>query len=383
MSCSINPTSWGSCVGAGLGKAAGGLAAAGMDGIASAFATGVGKIVATLATFWTTVPTVSLTGANGPVAMITGMLDWLMLVVGVMSIFLVAIRLAITQSGEVLQEAGIGLVRFVIVTSVQVPTVALLAAAGDLFSAWILNVASGGHFGTRVVVVFGAAIASGGLGSAVVFIVALLTILSSLGQVIAMVFRNGVLVLTAGASPVFGAAAIYKGNEDAWRKLWTWQLAFVLYKPAAALVYATAFVMVGDGKTPIDVLSGMGLMIMSVLALPALLRLMMPVAAKISAGGGAGAALAGAGAVASGVAAVHSAKSGRGPSGANSTGGQQSPPAQPGPSGANAGEAAGGAARGATAAAGPAGAAMAGAAQAMGATKQMASAGASTGSEQS
>lgn len=380
MSCSINPTSWGGCVGAGLGKAAGGLAAAGMDGIANAFATGVGKIVATLATFWTTVPTVSLTGADGPVAMITGMLDWLMLIVGVMSIFLVAIKLAITQSGEVLQEAGIGLVRFVIVTSVQVPTVALLAAAGDLFSAWILHVASGGNFGKRVVVVFGAVLTSGGLGSAVVFIVALLTILSSLGQVIAMVLRNGVLVLTAGASPVFGAAAIYKGNEDTWRKLWTWQLAFIFYKPAAALVYATAFVMVGDGKTPIDVLSGMGLMIMSVLALPALLRLMMPVAAKISAGGGAGAALAGAGAVASGVAAVHAAKGARGANGSNSSSGQQSPPAQPGPSGANAGASAAG---GMAAAAGPAGAAMAGAAQAVGAAKQMASAGASTGSEQS
>jgi len=375
MGCSINPLSWGDCAGDLLGKAAGGLASAGFDAVAQAFASGVGKIVATLATFWTSVPTTALSGdSDSPVGMLNAMLDWLMLVVGILSVFLVAIQLAITHRGDALADAGIGLVRFVLVNATQLPALALLAGAGDAFSAWIVNVASGGNFGTRVTEVFGASLASG-LGSALVFIGALLAIFASLAQVIAMVARNGVLILTAAASPIAAAAAIYKGNDAMWRRLWMWQLAFVLYKPTAAFVYAAAFVTVGDGKDATDVLSGLALMIMSVLALPALLRLMMPVAARMGSGGAGAAALAGGVAVASGVASVVSARrataslggasgggsgGGSGPSGAAPSGGPRgSGQLSGGPVGA--GGAAGGAASG-----GAAGSAAGGAAGAAG-----------------
>lgn len=340
MGCSINPLSWGECAGDLLGKAAGGLASAGFDAVATEFAKGVGKIVATLATFWTSVPTTALSGDPGsPVGMLNAMLDWLMLVVGILSVFLVAIQLAITHRGDALADAGVGLVRFVLVQATQLPALALLAGAGDAFSSWIVNVASGGNFGTRVTEVFGASLASS-LGSALVFIGALLAIFASLAQVIAMVARNGVLILTAAASPIAAAAAIYKGNDALWRRLWMWQLAFVLYKPTAAFVYAAAFVTVGDGKNATDVLSGLALMIMSVLALPALLRLMMPVAARMGSGGAGAAALAGGVAVASGVASVVSARRatatlGSGALGSGSGGGAGGSPGGGGPSGAS------------------------------------------------
>lgn len=392
MGCSINPLSWGECAGDLLGKAAGGLASAGFDAVAQAFASGVGKIVATLATFWTSVPTTALSGdASSPVGMLNAMLDWLILAVGILSVFLVAIQLAITHRGDALADAGIGLVRFVLVNATQLPALALLAGAGDAFSAWIVNVASGGNFGTRVTEVFGASLASG-LGSALVFIGALLAIFASLAQVIAMVARNGVLILTAAASPIAAAAAIYKGNDAMWRRLWMWQLAFVLYKPTAAFVYAAAFVTVGDGKDATDVLSGLALMIMSVLALPALLRLMMPVAARMGSGGAGAAALAGGVAVASGVASVVSARrataslgggggsggggsgGGAGPSGAApSTGPRGSGPIGSGPAG-SAGAAGGGAAGSAAGGAGGAAAGVAGAAGPVAAGVQLASA---------
>jgi hypothetical protein len=308
MGCSINPLSWGSCVGDAIDWAVGGVASAGFDAVAGAFAKGVGKIVATLSTFWTNVPTATLSqDARSPVGMLNAMLEWIMLAVGILSIFLVSIHLAITRKGDALADAGMGLVRFVLVCSAQVPAVALLAGAGDAFSSWIVNAAAGGHFGERITQVFGVSLASG-LGSALVFIGALLAIFASIAQVIAMVARNGVLILTAAAMPVAAAAAIYKGNDGLWRRLAMWQLAFVLYKPTAAFVYAAAFVTVGDGKNATDVLSGLALMIMSVLALPALLRLMMPVAARIGGGGAGAAAAAGGVAVASGVASVVSAR---------------------------------------------------------------------------
>jgi Cobalamin biosynthesis protein CobN and related Mg-chelatases len=367
------------------------LASAGFDAVVKEFAKGVGNIVKTLATFWTNVPTEKLSTASGtPVGMLTAMLDWVMLAVGLLSILLVAGHMAITHRGDTLADAGTGIVRFILVTSCQVPAIALLAGAGDEFSKWIINTAAGGNFDTRVGEVFGTALASGPLGTAVVFIGCLLAIVASIAQVIAMVARNGVLIITAAFSPVAAAAAIYKGNEEMWRKLWMWQLAFVLYKPVAATVYAAAFVTIGNGKSATDQLSGLALMIMSVLALPALLRLMMPISSKMSAGGGGG-ALAGAAVAASGVGSVmasrHSSGSGggggagrgsspQGPSGASGV--PSSAPAAAGASGAGAG-AAGAGASGAGAAGGPPGMAVGAAVQAVGAVKGMAESAAASG----
>jgi len=209
MSCSINPTSWGDCAGGLLAHAAGGLASAGFDAVVGEFAKAVGTIVKTLATFWTSVPTESISQAQGtPVGMLTAMLDWVMLAVGLLSILLVAGHMALTHRGDALTDAGTGIVRFVLVTSVQVPVIALLAVAGDEFSSWIITTSAGGNFDARVSAVFGTALAVGPLGTALVFIGSLLTIVAAFAQVIAMVARNGVLILTAALSPVAGAGGI-------------------------------------------------------------------------------------------------------------------------------------------------------------------------------
>lgn len=202
MGCSINPLSWGECAGDLIGDAAGGLASAGFDAVVGEFAEGVGRIVKTVSTFWLSVPTEKLSTAQGtPVGMLTGMLSWIMLAVGLLSLLLVADRMAITHRGDVLAEAGGGLVRFVLVNSAQIPAVALLAGAGDEFSKWIVNTAADGNFDKRVGQVFGTALATGPLGTAVVFIGCLMAIVAAIAQVIAMVARNGVLIITAAASP--------------------------------------------------------------------------------------------------------------------------------------------------------------------------------------
>ena len=171
MGCSINPLSWGECVGNALGGAAGGLASAGFDAVVNEFAQGVGNIVKTLSTFWLSVPTEKPSTAQGtPVGMLSAMLDWVMLAVGILSLLLVAGRMAITHRGDALADAGGGLVRYVLANSAQIPAIALLAAAGDEFSKWIVDTAADGDFDTRVGEVFGTALASGPLGTAVVFI---------------------------------------------------------------------------------------------------------------------------------------------------------------------------------------------------------------------
>ena len=361
MGCSINPLSWGGCVGDALGSAAGGLASAGFDAVVKEFAEGVGDIVKTLSTFWLSVPTEKPSTAQGtPVGMLSAMLDWVMLAVGILSLLLVAGRMAITHRGDALAEAGGGLVRYVLANSAQIPAIALLAAAGDEFSKWIVTTAADGHFDTRVGEVFGTALATGPLGTAVVFIGCLLAIVAAIAQVIVMVARNGVLIITAAASPVAAAAAINSGKKEIWEKLWMWQLAFVLYKPVAATIYAAAFVTIGHGTSAIDQLSGLALMIMSVLALPALLRLMMPVSARMSGGGGG--ALAGAAVAASGIGSVMASRGGRSAgAGGGSTAGPGGGCGDGGPSGSSGVHTAAASRAGAAAAGSGGGAAAAGA----------------------
>ena len=61
------------------------------------------------------------------------------------------------------------------------------------------------------------------------------------------------------------------------KKLWGWMFAWVLYAPAAALVYAAAFSLMDTSKDLTGVISGYMMIVLAVLALPALLRLIPPV----------------------------------------------------------------------------------------------------------
>ena len=71
-----------------------------------------------------------------------------------------------------------------------------------------------------------------------------------------------------------------------------WLVAFILYKPAAAIVYAAAFQLAGtnvfqdDGTGFIAVLTGLILMVLALFAMPALMRFVTPLVGAMSAGAG-------------------------------------------------------------------------------------------------
>ena len=73
-----------------------------------------------------------------------------------------------------------------------------------------------------------------------------------------------------------------------------WLVAFILYKPAAAIVYATAFrlagsdVFGGDGDELMSAVTGLVLMVLALAALPALMRFVTPMVGALSSGGGGG-----------------------------------------------------------------------------------------------
>ncbi len=312
-------------------------------------------------TFWTGVGVPGLTVGSGPIGELRANTAWLTAFVAVVSVLVCAGRLAISRSSRPAGEAFKGLLILVVVSGCGVAAVNALVVFGDAYSVWVLDRSTDGQLGQRM-----ARLATvgdvGTLGFGLMLVIGLLGIFSSLAQLGLMLVRVGVVTIFAGLLPLAAAGTGTQTGMDYFKRMLSWLLAFVLYKPAAATVYAASFLMIGDGTDATSVLAGLFMMILSIVALPAMLRLVTPaVGAAVAAGAGAGGGAAAAGMVLASGARMRSGASGSPspPAGGLSPAGLAG--ASGGPSGARSGARSGGGAAGA--AAGGAGAA-AGAAQA-------------------
>jgi type IV secretion system protein TrbL len=102
-----------------------------------------------------------------------------------------------------------------------------------------------------------------------------------------LAFRAAMLVMLAGFLPIAAAMTTTQAGREHMRKYLAWVIAFVAWKPCAALIYAAAFRLLGthnlDATGAGSVLIGVTLMTMAILALPALLRFLVPAVAALHA----------------------------------------------------------------------------------------------------
>jgi len=321
-------------VGGAVGGAANAAAQAFVDGFADGFAT----LVKTMTTFWVDVPTPQLAGAGGPVARVQHLVYWTQGFLLVLSLLYVAGKTALNRSGKVAGEAARGLGTMVVVVGAGVTAIDVLSVAGDAWSRWIIDQSVGGSMTTRLGAVAGGSAQMSGLGIGIEFIVALLGIVSCIVQIFFLLARVGILTLLAGTLPLSAAGLATPAGRAWFQRTLAWIVAFLLYKPAAALVYASAFSLAGRGSDVISVLSGLMLIVLAVFALPALMRLATPMVAAASGGGGGGlgGALAGA-ALATGARQVSdSPRSGSGSAGKGQLTGSSATGGGPGSGGAGA-----------------------------------------------
>jgi type IV secretion system protein TrbL len=311
------------------GDAAAAVAGDFFDSVARKFLEGVGKAVEWVVTFWAHIPTPVIQQDSGPVAALRGSLSWLVGAVGVLGLLLGLTRVVWSHRGDEASEVFKGLIRLVLATFMAVPVVALLTSGFDQFSTWILNQSAGGDLGA-VVVKFGTFGALGSLGSAIVLIVGVLGIFSALAQMFLMLVRAGMIIILAGVLPLAAAGSTTEAGKATFHKTAAWLLAFVLYKPVAAIIYAAAFFTAGQRGDVGSQLTGLFMIVMAVLALPALMRLVTPAVGAVAAGGGGGAGLAAGAAMATGAIQVAGMSAGR------ST--REGGPGQAGPSGSGHGD---------------------------------------------
>lgn len=335
------------------------------------------------------------------VAFIQDSLWWYTIAFAAFGIIVGAARMAWEQRSDLGKDLVKSLITLAVVTGAGLTTITLLVTAGDSFSVWLINGSldcnitdtNGTCFGGNMADLLALTTktpATAGLGAIGIILFGLLAVFGSAVQVVLMVVRSGMLVLLVGMLPITAAATNTSVGQNMFRKTLGWLLAAILYKPAAAIVYATAFKLAGtnvfkdDGSGFTSVVVGLTMIVLALLALPALMKLIIPAVSSVSSGGGmAAGALAGAAMLPSGAAAAGrllgkgggggggstSAPSGSGPSGSPGQSGSSGntgssgtgTPGGSGPSGTSAGNAGSGPGAGGSTAAGGAGGSTAGA----------------------
>lgn len=295
-----------------------------LDEIAGQSSEAAAQMLKTLVAGWLKVDTPEISQASGVVAELRKYTHWLVAAVAVGALLVGAIRLAIERNGREAGSVARGLAALVVVTGAGVPAVQVLIQIGDSYSNWILDIAADGDLGARLLMLAPAA-ATATFSPIIVIGISLVMFMATMVQLLMLLARNAGLVLLAGLLPLAAAAGISGSGQAVRNRYLTWLLALVLYKPAAATIYAAVF-WLGKGQTLTDVLTGAVMFCMAIVALPALLRLIAPAVSVLSSGGSGGvgaAAVSAAGQAASG--AVRLIGSSGGSSGKGSSGGQGRP----------------------------------------------------------
>lgn len=254
-----------------------------------------------LVTAWVGIKTPTISGSSGVVGFLSSRLQWYVVGAAIVGLLIAAGRMAIERKSDPAKDAARGLASTMLVVGVGVSTISALTVGGGVFASWIIGQAehvtgagslSGLHAMGELALV-------GGPG--LVCIVALLAIIGMLVQIFLLVVRSALLVVLAGVWPLAASMSITEMGRSWFKKINGWMIAFLLYKPAAAIVYAAAIRMSIAPKNGLDVLEGLVLIVLASLTLPALMRFVVPAVSSVGSLSG-GAALGGVMAAAGGAA---------------------------------------------------------------------------------
>ncbi|MFF1252615.1 hypothetical protein ACFVYC_08980 [Pseudarthrobacter sp. NPDC058329] len=301
-----------------LGNVAAGIADDAITNLAKAIMEGMSQMVTTLSTFWISMPTVNLASQDGstpsPVvsAVNSELMPWT-LTLAVLAVILGGIRMIWEQRGAPLKDLLRSLLTLTLVSGLGLGVISILVVAADAFSVAIIERSTDGKGfaqSMNVLVMTGQT----DVGVFILIVMGLIGLIASLVQIVLMVVRSGMLVILAGILPTTAAFTNTEMGRQWFQKAVGWTIAFILYKPAAAIVYSVAFLLMGNTSGQdalVGSITGFTLMIVALFALPALMRFVTPMVGAVASGSGAAAGAA-VGAMATGAVSLGRGGSGRG-----------------------------------------------------------------------
>ena len=266
-----------------------------------------------LGTFWVNTPTINLGDEHGKpsevVQFIQDSLSWYSSAILVIAVIYGGTQMILQRSGKPLMDLVYALMKYVLISGAGLATCVLALRAGDGYSKWVIEKSTPhGSFGDSLTMLLGIGLAVPSSGIVMfVIIIGIIAILIAFVQIGLLIIRSAIAIMLVGTLSI-----AYSGTNMGWGKNWAqkhtvWLIAFLLYKPAASTIYAAAFRIMdsfgdqkGDpGQQMVYFTTGVVLMIGSLAALPALMRLITP---QVAAAAGSSPMFAGAmgGAMASG-----------------------------------------------------------------------------------
>lgn len=284
LGCSWAPWDWGDCVSEYLGKAleavVGSIFQFVFDAIKAVVIAAVQAVMDTVGTLWIDIDTGDV-GANAGVAFIQSRTTWILILAATLAVIVGGIQMAVSQRGEPARDILKSLFTMVVVSGTGVAFATTLIEISDWFSEWIVNQSlEGKGFSTRIGEILVNPLKTEGVGLMLVIVIGILMVITSLVQLGLMVIRYGMLILLVGILPLTAAATNTEVGMTWFKRSVAWLAGFILYKPVAAIIYASAIKLIGTPygapNETLSVVTGVTMMLLSVIALPAIMRFVSP-----------------------------------------------------------------------------------------------------------
>ena len=220
----LNPAcAVGSLAGSAVHAGAGTVTGDALSSIASAISSGVAWVTANSVSWWVKLPSPDLTAEPA----VNSLQQWMLPIAAAVAVFGVIVagaRMALTRKAHPLIDVGSGLATIAVTSSVGVLLPTLLLRAGDAWSDWVLQASTGGQFGARLTALLG----MNAIGSpAVVVVLGIVAIVLSALQALLMLFRQGALVVLAGALPLAATGTLTPATRPWFKKVTGWMMALI------------------------------------------------------------------------------------------------------------------------------------------------------------
>ncbi|MFJ2353453.1 hypothetical protein [Glutamicibacter sp. NPDC087673] len=271
-----------------------------------------------ISTFWMDSPSPDVN--NAAVISLREDMSWYVAGFAVLGFFLGLIKLVMSQD---VKNSLIGLatpiVNLILAATAYAVGIGVLLTASDEFSKWIVQRSTGGEVDlTQMLPSVSALIASPGTA----FLLYILLLLGSIINLLFMYFRDVMFLILSAFIVVLAAASGSEQGRRAWRKANGWLVALLLFKPVAAGIYSLGLRILAPTGTPEGqepsvpeamhaTLIALLILLLAALALPALIKFIVP-AAGVGAGAFSGGAALGAGVTLAAGAAVLAGTGGAG-----------------------------------------------------------------------
>ncbi|MBF6209469.1 hypothetical protein IU469_19230 [Nocardia puris] len=260
---------------------------------------GLGEAIILALTFWMNVPNEAASDGGSLFTKIQDYTYQLQILLLIASVILTGARLAEARRGAAVSEAAESFRMFarVVFSSWMLGAVIVAGTvASDRFAEWIINDSTDGNAKNMAELMVKTSKLQA-FSPGLVLIIAIVGLLGALAQIVFAIVRQGLLIIAAGALPLAAAASGMNVGKQSYQKLIGWIIAFMLFKPVAAIVYMIAFTTAGhvdgltsttglpDGEEAQRMLVAIVLLCSVAFVLPALMRLVTPAVATVGSGG--------------------------------------------------------------------------------------------------